>query len=143
MKRNLLLISVILGCSCNASKEANRTTTYQPPLAYKQWTLEKIPNFELEDLTRLPVIEFNDSAKRVSGFSGCNGFGGNYKVSRNKQLNFVDIISTQMACHPGSTTETKVFSAIDVVDNYEIKGNFLYLKQGNDTLLIYKKSDVK
>ena len=52
------------------------------------------------------LIKF-DSNDQINGNVGCNGFGGNYKISGNK-ITFGSIMSTMMYCEETSPQEQAV-----------------------------------
>lgn len=71
----------------------------------------------------------------VTGNSGCNGFGGNYKVEGD-QITFDQIVSTLMACDdPRMAQESAVQKALSGTASFKIKGNTLTLTN-NDLALV-------
>lgn len=83
-------------------------------------------------------ITFNNDGT-VSGNSGCNGFGGNYKVEGD-QVTFDQITSTLMACdEPRMTQEEAVHRVLTDTATYKIQGNTMTLTN-NDMALIFTKA---
>ncbi len=71
----------------------------------------------------------------VTGNSGCNGFGGNYKVEGD-QITFDQIVSTLMACDdPRMAQEDVVHQVLTDTASFKIEGNTLTLTN-NDMLLV-------
>lgn len=71
-------------------------------------------------------IEFGKDGN-ASGNSGCNGFGGTYKV-KDTQIIFGPIVSTLMACDdPRMSQENAVFQVLKDQVEYKIDGNTLTL----------------
>lgn len=64
---------------------------------------------------------------RMSGNSGCNGYGTIYTLSGKKGIEFEPIISTKMACLDGDymKQEKTFFSVISKTNKYKIKGDLL------------------
>ena len=83
-------------------------------------------------------ITFNNDGT-VTGNSGCNGFGGNYKVEGDK-ITFDQITSTLMACdEPRMTQEEAVHRVLTGTATYKIQGNTLTLTN-NDLALVFTKA---
>jgi heat shock protein HslJ len=79
-------------------------------------------------------ITFNDDGT-VTGNSGCNSFGGEYKVDGD-QVTFSGLVSTLMACDESlMTQEGTVFKVLDGTAMYKIDGSTLTLTNGGMTLV--------
>ena len=138
--RYLLSLSAIVLFSCTSmKKQTNADTGAGNPLAGTTWTMSHIPGFELENTHKPVTLSFADTTDRMGGNTGCNGFGGHYKVS-GTTLKMEKIISTKMACMPGMQTENKVMNAMMTADHYAITGDKLTLKQGEKVLAEYERS---
>jgi heat shock protein HslJ len=71
--------------------------------AWKLVSLNDLPILKGPELT----IRFSDG--QISGSSGCNSFGGSYKISRQK-LTTSSMVSTMMACvDPGLMDQEQAF----------------------------------
>jgi heat shock protein HslJ len=80
-------------------------------------------------------ITFNQDGT-VTGNSGCNGFGGNYKVEGDK-ISFDQITSTLMACdEPRMSQEDVVHQVLADTATYKIEGNSLTLSN-NGMVLVF------
>ena len=80
-------------------------------------------------------ITFNKDGT-ISGNSGCNSFGGEYKVDRD-QVTFNALASTLMACsEPLMDQEGIVFQVLNGTATYEIKGETLTISN-NGMVLVY------
>lgn len=108
------------------------------------WTLNAIKDKELnaEDGKKLPDIVFDINANRISGFLGCNRFGGSISLSDTKtnSIAFKQIFSTKMAC-PDLSLEDTYSSLLQEVDNFKIIGNELQLFKADSLLLCFKKTE--
>jgi heat shock protein HslJ len=123
MKRYLLLL-LLAGLVLSAC-------TSQEKSLKGSWTLiahgpESSPNPAVKDSQA--TIIFNDDGT-LSGNSGCNSFGGEYKVEGG-QVTFNRLVSTLMACSdPLMSQEGAVFQVLN--------GTVVYNRDG-DTLTITK-----
>jgi len=80
-------------------------------------------------------ITFNNDGT-ISGNSGCNSFGGEYKVDGD-QVTFNALVSTLMACsEPLMAQEGIVYQVLNGTASYEIKGEILTISN-NGMVLVY------
>ena len=80
------------------------------------------------------TIEFTNDGK-VSGNSGCNGFGGTYEI-KDAQIAFSPIVSTLMACDdPRMAQENAVFQVVKDNVDYKIDGKTLTLTKDKMVLV--------
>jgi len=78
----------------------------------------------------------------LAGNSGCNGFGGEYKVDGG-QITFSALISTLMACaEPIMVQEGTIFSVLDGATTYDIKGGQLTIIK-NGTVLVFTAGEAQ
>lgn len=87
-------------------------------LAGTRWSLAELGN--TADLAGIvPTIEFGADGA-VSGFAGCNTFGGTYTTDGDK-LTMGPLASTKIGCErPASAVETEVFAALSGVTTWSI-----------------------
>ena len=84
------------------------------------------------------TIEFGNDGK-VSGNSGCNGFGGTYEI-KDAQIAFSAIVSTLMACDdPRMAQENAVFQVLKDNVDYKIDGKTLTLTK-DKMILVFSAS---
>src|SRR3989442_915656 len=81
--------------------------------------LGKIPDNEL------PELAFDEIAKSVAGFTGCNKINGSYITERD-QLTFGTIVSTNKAC-PDMEVEQYINHFMTNVGSFKIDDYKLYL----------------
>lgn len=133
---NIILVSIlcVLFFSC-----ATHTATTK-----KMSDLEGVWNLQNEGKTTLGIgnnpvtlIYEPSSSDNISGFSGCNNYGGKIK-GENGFIQFSNIYSTKMAC-PNLDLEGDYLDLLNQVDRFEIKRNDLYLYKGKLLLLHFKK----
>jgi heat shock protein HslJ len=106
------------------------------PLEETYWRLTRLDDkpVKLAENQREPNIVFRAAENRVSGFSGCNGFGGAYKVNGD-EITLKGIISTKRACLKGMEIEGQFFSALNKVSKWKITGQELELYDAGDNKL--------
>jgi heat shock protein HslJ len=129
-----LSVSLLLMFSCSTVKNQADAKKIKPvSLKGSSWTLSKVPDVTLEKLKTPVTLYFSDSTNRINGYSGCNGFGGEYAVDGNA-LKLSKILGTLRACMPGMKTESNVYKALNNTDHYKIADGKLYLLQGSKVL---------
>ena len=107
-----------------------KVTPYEAPaspLGGGEWIIESVGG-QATAGPRQPTIAFGDDG-RVSGFGGCNGYGGGY-TQNGAKITFTPIISTMMACTAGSTMQVE--SAIGAA----LRGDATYAINGDGKLVI-------
>jgi heat shock protein HslJ len=112
MKYLTLILSVFTFMSCGNSKDVSAMQSNKQPI-YNISGKYQVSVIGLEDVSEYNLtIEFNDSIKTVSGFSGCNRFSGTYTLDGNA-ITFGPLASTRMACMDSvNTIETKMLEAL-------------------------------
>ena len=132
-----LLLPVIFLVQCS-SKEVNKTPSIR---LHDIWALESINGeaFAKDETNTIhPVIEIYVENERVHGNTGCNTLNGKVVVDRTK-ITFSEIITTEMAC--SGDLEQRFLNALKKADNYEVKKLRLFLYEGEDERLIFRKID--
>lgn len=124
-----ILILTLTACST-----ANTSTKETKSELIGEWKLQN-NNSNTLGLGEKPVsIAFDAEEKdKISGFAGCNYFGGMYTKSEG-YLTFSDIYTTRRAC-PDLDIEQQFLDLINNVNRFEIQGNDLYLYQDKLVLL--------
>lgn len=124
----LMLDVALLFTGCNSSKKAvqkelkNLDTT---SLFDGNWKVIEINGTAINStMKRKPFLKFSEDNK-VSGFAGCNGFGGNYTLKNTSAITISNIISTKMAC-PDLAIENNLFHVFENTDNFIVKGDTLF-----------------
>jgi heat shock protein HslJ len=122
--------------------------TFEPgeptPLVGASWALDAF----LEDGVETPVIAGNQPTLQFQvdgqavGTGGCNQFGGEYFLT--DQLNFREIITTEMACTGAGIMEQeqRYYQALQSAGEFEIVGDELRITYGEGQgTLIFTRSD--
>ena len=87
---------------------------------------------------RIPSINFDSDKNRVSGFAGCNRFGGSYRKNGDS-IHFSPLVSTQMYCQESQPTESALMEALQRADRIVISKNQLRLFGGSAELLLFER----
>jgi heat shock protein HslJ len=126
-----IILLLLVSCGTVITGDSNESLK-------NQWVLQDNNQNQL-GLNEEPItISFGlEEANKITGFAGCNYYGGNFSFNEN-EISFSDIYSTKRAC-PDLDIETEFFNLLNEVDNYEIKGNNLYLYKGKLLYLHFKK----
>lgn len=127
-----LSVALLTLLSCASMKGGNKA------LETSEWALVAIQGFQMENIKENVSLKFNVGEKRVHGFAGCNGFGGQYNLE-GKAIKFTNLLSTQKGCTIGTQTENQYMKALNNVDGYLVKDDKLFLTQAGKTLLEFKK----
>ena len=130
----LLVISLVLS-ACTSRAEGS------PVALIGSWTL----TFYGSATSPTPAVPdsgakltFNNDGK-VTGNSGCNGLGGNYKVESN-QIMFSEVVSTLMACDEARMVQESAFTKVlSGTAEYVIKDNVLTISN-NGTVLVFTQA---
>ena len=132
----------ILILACNSQKTSNSTpespavsstVVTSNLLTGKKWILKELNGTPITDTSssadKKPIyLEFNDTAKTMNGFGGCNGYGGKYELKEGNRIQFSQVVSTMMACEK-TETENQLFKVYETADNYFCDGKKLQLNK--------------
>ena len=134
MKKLILIFLVaaeFMACSPSLSPDASWVN--------RRWVLTEMRGVpvQLSGTNRDAYISFFPEEKRISGNGGCNRVTGNYTLDKKSEIRFTEVASTKMSC-PDINFENAFLSTLDKVDRYEVNGNVMLLKDGNEVLLIFE-----
>ena len=88
--------------------------------------------FPYMDITSTLSLDYNGS---YGFYAGCNSFSGKY-IANEEKISFKSAIGTSKNCY-NIKVERIVNSSLMVIDNYDIYGKQLFLKKGNEILMVY------
>ncbi len=113
------------------------------PLAGTEWVLEEYgePGNLISALPdHTPTISFDDDTE-VTGFTGCNWYGGTYTAAADGTLEFGMMHQTEIAClEPGvMEQETDFMNALRLAQGYEHVNAQLHIS-GDGQLLVFSGS---
>lgn len=86
---------------------------------------------------RAPYLLLSREGRRVSGFSGCNGFSGKYRHGA-EGLRFGYLASTRRACSPGGygVIESALMNALGETVSQRLRGQRLELRDERGTVRV-------
>ncbi|WP_086047823.1 META domain-containing protein [Hugenholtzia roseola] len=131
----LFWILLLLTASCAGSKKKQSKIAPQPFME-TMWKItylegvETLPSSAKKDI----FVLFQDDAKSLRGFAGCNNFSGMYQIDQTaKKLSISGFMATKMSC-PLLKFEYDYLGKLEKATRYEIEGKKLSLYQ--DALLL-------
>lgn len=103
-----------------------------------EWVLQDV-NISQSGLNAEPITIIFDAEEpnRISGFAGCNWYGGSYSIQEDN-IEFSQVFSTKRAC-PDLDIESEFLNLLNDVNRFEIRGNNLYLYKDKLVYLHFKK----
>jgi putative lipoprotein len=121
--------------------EVDEVEVTASPLVGAEWIIDTIGG-EAVDSKRPPTISFGDDG-RVSGFGGCNRFGGEYTQDGAK-VSFKPVMMTLMACPQGNVNvlESTLGSALTGDATYVVNGEGVLTLTGANGVVITAKQAV-
>lgn len=145
MKKNIFIglitfsaVIVLTSCAIFKKSAAQHGNNYNALVSHT-WHLTAITGFTIENTSKPVSLSFIDSSKRVGGYGGCNGYGGEYTADESS-LKIEKVLSTMMACSVGTKTEQRYHAALRTVDHYKITGDKLELSAGKEVKLVFTSS---
>lgn len=81
-------------------------------------------------------IQFNTDSNTVTGFGGCNSFGGNAEVKEG-EIGFGQMLATLKAC-PGDSIERKLLETMAGQSQFYIRNNILFITCQNNATLHFR-----
>ncbi|NMT63066.1 META domain-containing protein [Marinobacter orientalis] len=137
------LFVVLLLAGCAGSTTMGDGDVVAMPLTNTYWQLVSVagqPVPESDTEQKAHILFLDDG--RVSGFSGCNQYMGDYRV-RDENLLFDSMSSTRRAC-PDSQTEELLFAALAKTVGVNLEGIELrLLGESGEELAVFEASRMK
>lgn len=105
----------------------------------KKWILESVKNDALPKVETDAFIVFNREKQSAGGNTSCNVFGAEYETD-GKNLKITQGIQTFRACVEDErmNIEKEFMKGLQNTNRYEIRGEKLYLYQGDELLLTFR-----
>ena len=133
------LFSSLLFCisSCRSSREVLNLSALNG-----QWEIKEINGAAIVSSTETPILVFDATKGKISGFTGCNKIMGSFETnSKPGHIELSNIGSTRMAC-PDMTTERNILNTLSLVQKYiQIENNNIALcNEGNRPIMILGKA---
>lgn len=136
MNRLLLSVTTIASiAACSPKSPPEGAAAPEPaPLVGTEWRLRELNNDPAPDgAGGRPATLTMDTARRVTGFGGCNRFSGSYLVNGDS-LRFAQLAMTRMACSQGTELEVAFTWLLETVRSYRIAGGYLDLIAGDSVV---------
>ena len=128
----LSLICLVIACS---------SSTKQRPVSNPEdlngdWNLVSVfpdtSDLKKATVDKWPYLNINSAKRTIGGYSGCNGFGGEFTLKKDKIV-IGDLMATQKACL--GSIEPALFKHLKSVNRYQVSKDSLKL-YAQDTLLL-------
>ncbi|WP_062052728.1 META domain-containing protein [Aquimarina longa] len=133
----IILSSLILSITTTCGDKKNKTKKNQ--LTENQFTEEVkffITTLHKENIEKEKLyIIFNKDDNSASGFSGCNQFSSKYTIEK-ETISFASPMYTKMYCEKTAMLEKKFISTLTKSKIRVVKGDSLFLKDNNNTILL-------
>lgn len=118
-----------------ALAEAYVLTKLPDNITSRYWKLIELNGKSVPALDHEPYLILEDEGGRLTGFGGCNSFGGAFELDKvTSRIQFGQIFSTLMACPSGMDIENDFHDVLRTVDNYTFNGERLMLNQAQTVL---------
>lgn len=141
MKKTIFLLCLVavLTSSCSTSKNS---LAGMMNILNAKWALQSLAGqSSLGDLfgNKLPFLQFDTQAKRVSGNNGCNSITGPLTITEGNKISFPQMASTKMACPERG--ESVFMDALNKVTNFKVDNSILTLLNGTQELMKFTKDN--
>lgn len=139
----LFTVLLLAGCVSSPASNSPGGDVVAMPLTNTYWELVTVAGQPVPetDSQRKPHVLFLDDG-RVSGFSGCNQYMGDYRVT-GENLLFDSMSSTLMAC-PENQTEGMLFAAFAKTVGVNLEGIELrLLGEAGEELAVFEATRMK
>lgn len=113
-------------------------TKIDPDLLDVTWELSELDGKAVTYNDSKPVtLTINGGEININGFAGCNAYGGDVSFDSDK-LQFMQIISTQMACDH-LPTENRFLTVMQEIDGYTLQDDVFMLTKDDKPLAGFRK----
>lgn len=119
---------LVTACSRSMSPTGNNHS-----LEGNSWKLTRLSNLSGELPKTAKEVTMRLDSGRVSGNGGCNRYFGSYSLN-GSSVKFNGVASTKMFCQGAMEVEDGLMQTINNTDGYYIRGKWLALLKGADTL---------
>lgn len=134
----LLIFTLLTGCKCASKASASKES-----LTSTGWELSSIDgkNVVKTDYPKgLPDAIFA-SDNKLSGFSGCNRYGGSYTLDAEGKFSAGELIATKMFCQ--GVNENEYLKALSSANRAKIEGSNLVLYYETTAVLVFVPKKLK
>lgn len=110
------------------------------PMFARQWMLIQYKDYKKPYLIEKKAAITISKDQSANIYMGCNNAGAQIKIKGDNQIQFLNIMSTEMACED-MNLESDIFMTLSAVGNYKLEGHYLYLYTKNGDSLKFVASD--
>ncbi len=133
MRFTILLFAIFAFSLSACSPKKATTTTSDNVITDKYWKLvtlegKKVSMVKNQEREVYFTVKSNDNS--VTGFAGCNTFGGSFTLEKGNRIRFTQMLSTMKACPDVQWNEAEFLNVFELADNYTINGDILSLNVG-------------
>lgn len=139
MKLLTLIFTLISMSSCGNSKNVVKNNMLPNKILEGDFIINSINDNDVfkSELT----LNFNDSEKMVSGYSGCNQFSGKYVIDGNT-LKIGPLASTRKMCPEEiNKIESSLLKALSETTSFDLSKNHLILKNDDKDIMTAVKKE--
>lgn len=131
----ILLSIIIAGYSCLPKTKPVMNNKPDADFGNTRWKMVKLAGIEVFPALKKDVfIQFDDRIQQFHGHAGCNNMRGTYTYKDGK-LAIGPAAMTRMYCEgPGMQVEDIFSKKLEEIDNYQIHGDRLFLRNGNKSV---------
>ena len=142
MKTTTIILFAVILNACGASNKAASKLS-DNSMKNAQETLNGTFNvfkMNVESLTENLTISFDEATNKVTGFSGCNSFFGNYSIN-GSAIVFKNLGSTRKMCSDHENdVEKQMLTALGEATNFTLVDNIITLLNAKKELLSATKN---
>lgn len=111
------------------------------PMENTKWNLTELQGATNEAFNNADTFWFALDGEGIIGVGACNNFFGGYQLDANGGFEVGAMGMTRMAC-PDMELEDEFVRLLDEADGYEIQGDILTLKRGDEPVAKFKGESV-
>ncbi len=131
----IFMVILFHGCKPLPNKGSSQNGTGFPTEVF--WKLERFggedKTVSAENRNTIGFTLYRDNA--ISGFAGCNEFGGTYNFGSNNMIQFSSMMATKMYCEETQSVEREFFQVFSDASSYKIIGDRLEFLAVDETIL--------
>ena len=150
--KSCYFLSLVLISSCNSKENQKHKVQESNPIIHSN-NLEQLDgNWELIEVNdtsfnmttfyrfeaKQPTLKIDRAKNVISGFSGCNNYGGLANFTKNKIILLEPVMATQIGCEE-NVWENDFFKRLLKISNYKVSKDTLKIFLNDRRTLTFKK----
>lgn len=148
----LLVLLVLVSCDNKEKSKSNLEIIDKTTIPEKQtlnglWELQKVNDtiFDINQIynfaNKQPTIAFHIVDEHISGFSGCNGYGGKAKFTKTDIILFGSVTATQRRCGTNQW-EMDYFNRLSDIREFKFDNGNLIIVGNDERTLEFKQKKI-